>query len=59
MNKRNDSVTCASRSAKIFRASYLTNGSASALINELPGLACRQFQTFEWVGAGISSTPSI
>src|SRR5438128_1496034 len=58
MNKRNDSVTCAERPAKIRRESHLTKAVHPHLSMRLPGLAHREAQRLECVVAGISSMPS-
>ena len=59
MNKRNDSVTCAARPAKIRRESHLTKAVHQHLSMRLPGLAHREAQRLECVVAGISSMLSI
>src|SRR6266481_4556538 len=59
MKKRNDSVTCAARPAKIFRESHLTKAVHQHLSMRLPGLTGREVQSLECFVAGISSMPSI
>jgi hypothetical protein len=59
MNKRNDSVTCAARPAKIFRESHLTNAVHQHISMMPSGLACREVQRLEYFVAGVSSMPSV